>query len=272
MIAACLKWVDDNPDVDPLSGAVRTDARTSGPSDADRTALEWALRLGEAWSDDVVAVTAGPAAAEPVLREALAAGASSARRADLALGAPSERVAAALDAAIPSETSVIMCGTWSADRGSGAVPAFLAAHRRAAQALGLVSLSLEGTTVAAERRLDGGRRERLRVTAPMVLSVEPGARLRRAGLAAVLQANEAAIEVIAAPAGVGPAPAQAVRSGPFRPRARQLASPAADLSARERILALTGALVERDPPRLVHLDPAVAADELLAQLEAWGYR
>jgi len=51
-----------------------------------------------------------------------------------------------------------------------------------------------------------------------------------------------------------------------------LPAPPADLSVRERILSLSGALVDREPPRLVRLDPAAAADELLAQLQAWGYR
>ena len=45
-----MKWVDRRPEVDPLTGAVHTDARTSGPSDADEAALEWALRIGEAWA------------------------------------------------------------------------------------------------------------------------------------------------------------------------------------------------------------------------------
>jgi hypothetical protein len=42
-------------------------------------------------------------------------------------------------------------------------------------------------------------------------------------------------------------------------------------SARERILALTRALVDRTPPELVTLDPAAAADRVLAQLRTWGY-
>ena len=68
----------------------------------------------------------------------------------------------------------------------------------------------------------------------------------------------------------GPAPPPA-RTAPFRPRARVLPSPSPQLSARERILALSGALVDREPARVVRLDPAAAADELLSQLRAWGY-
>ena len=57
---------------------------------------------------------------------------------------------------------------------------------------------------------------------------------------------------------------------PYRPRARALPAPSPELDVRDRILALTGALVERTPPRTVHADPAEAAELLLEQLRAWG--
>src|SRR6476619_6606198 len=123
MIGACLKWVDRRPEVDALTGAVSTDARTTGPSDADQAALELALRLAETSGSEVVAITAAPAAAEPMLRDALAAGAARAIRVEVALDAPSEHVAAALAGALPDDVDVVVCGTWSTDRGSGSVPA-----------------------------------------------------------------------------------------------------------------------------------------------------
>jgi electron transfer flavoprotein beta subunit len=283
LIGACLKWVERRPEVDPLTGEVATDARTSGAGEADQAALEWALRLGEAWGGDVVAVTAGTAEAEPVLRDALAAGADRAVRVDLPAGAASAAVAAGLAAALTGAAAVV-CGDWSLDRGSGSVPAFLAARLGAAQALGLVAIEIDvpgrGTSglaahapsVRAERRLDGGRRERLSVAAPMVLSVEGRDRLRRADLDGLLRARAAPIEVVATPAAAAALSADAplLRTGPYRPRARVLPPPAGG-SVRERILALTGALVDRAPPELVTLDPAAAADRLLAQLRAWGY-
>lgn len=278
MIAVCLKCVDHRPDVDVLTGEVRTDPRTSGASDADRAALEWALRLGEAWDQPVVALCAGPPSAEPLLREALASGASQAVRVPVAGGASSEAVAAAVAAALPSDVEVVLCGAWSLDRGSGSVPAFLAAHLHAAQALGLIGLDFEAVRrreVRAERRLDGGRRERLRIPVPAVLSVEGGsARLRRAPLDGVLRARTAPIAVAAGHAtahgGALAAPGGGVRTGPFRPRARVLPPPSADLSPRERVLALTGALTNRTPPMRLVLGPAEAADQILAQLRAWG--
>lgn len=56
MIAVCMKWVDHRPSVDRLTGAVSTDPRSSGPSEADQAALEWGLRLASAWEDEVVVV------------------------------------------------------------------------------------------------------------------------------------------------------------------------------------------------------------------------
>jgi electron transfer flavoprotein beta subunit len=271
MIAACLKWVDQRAEVDRLTAEVVADPRVAGASDADLAALEWALRLGEVRREDVVVVTAGPREADAMLREALAAGARHAVRVELPSEAPSATVAAAV-ADVVRETSFVLCGAWSADRGSGSVPAFLAAHLGAAQALACVTLSVDadGSTVTAERRLDGGRRERVRTAGPAVLSVEGGsARLRRASLHAVVAAHDAPVEVVRP--GVRPPTGGAVRRSPFRPRPRVLAPPSPELTARERILALTGALVERQPPQLLVLDPDAAADRILEQLRAWGY-
>lgn len=312
MIGVCLKFVARRTEVDPLTGEVATDPRTSGASEADLAALEWALRLGERWGQEVVAVTAGPPEAEVVLRDALAAGAVRAVRVDVAAHAQSEVVAAALAAALDG-ASAVLCGDWSLDRGSGSVPAFVAAHLGAAQALGLVSITLDDNeptdadtdaptdaggagpqhrpdlhnadlhnaavpgaddtaSLTVERRLDGGRREVLRVTAPMVLSVEGRLRLRRASIDGMLRARETTIEVVArtlAPSGSGHTEPTVVR--PYRPRARALAPPPADLTARERVLALTGALVERPATERLTLDPPEAADRLLDQLRTWGY-
>jgi electron transfer flavoprotein beta subunit len=268
-----MKWVDRRLEVDALTGEVHTDTRTSGASDADEAALEWALRIGEAWNVEVVAVSVGPSAAEAMLRDAVAAGASSAIRVNTEPAVPSEHVAASIWSAIGHDVSVVLCGAWSIDRGTGSVPVFLAARLDAAQALGLVSLSFDASprrTIEAERRLDRGRRERLRVAAPAVLSVEGGsARLRRATLDRVLAARSIDIDVRDGVSRVVPATTP-IRTAPFRPRPRVLPGPPSDLGARERILSLSGALVDREPPRLVRLDPPAAADELLAQLQAWG--
>jgi len=286
LLVACLKLVELRSSVDPLSGAVIPDPLyplSAGASSADEAALEWALRCAERWNGEVTAVSAGSASVEVVLRAALAAGARSAIRIELDPDAVSHVVAGAIANALidrfgeASDGIVVFCGDASNDRGSGSVPAFLAAELGAAQALGLIGVDVgeeasEGFLV--ERRLDRGRREILRVVPPCVLSVEGGtARLRRAGLRPTISSHGAEVVVAAAHSVLA---AQAHRSQvelvgvePFRPRARVVPPPPGP-SARERILALTGAEAERSTARMLVLSPEEAADELLDALTAWG--
>jgi electron transfer flavoprotein beta subunit len=267
-IAACLKWVDRRPEVDPLTGAVRHDVRAAGASDADLAALEWALRMGEAWGDDVLAITAGPAAADGVLRDALAVGATTAVRVDVPAAA-SEAVAMALAGPLRA-CRIVVCGDLSLDRGSGSVPAYLAARLDAVQALGLVGVDVgEPGSVTAVRRLDGGRRERLLVTAPAVCSVEGStARLRRAGLSGVLAARHGAIEVVPGHAGHGDGNGRRA-SRPFRPRARALPAPAGDVL--DRLHTLTAAPAGGGSRAAETLEPDAAAARIVAALTDWGY-
>jgi electron transfer flavoprotein beta subunit len=273
LIAACLKQVDRRPEVDALSGVPRGDAdpRFSGVSDADRAALELALRLGETWGAEVLAVAAGPAATDTVLRDALAAGATRAVRVDVPAGLPSDAVAAAL-APVLTGAALVCCGDYSPDRGSGSVPGFLAARLGAAQALGCIAVEPDPAAAGSltlVRRLDGGRRERLAVTAPAVVSVEGSvARLRRAPLAAALRARTATVEVRSAPRGL-PAAHGASTLRPYRPRARALPPPTGD-DVRHRLLSLTAALSDREPPQVVHATPDEAAERILAALRQWG--
>ena len=256
MIVACWKWIPTG------------DARSTGISAADQAALEVGLRLAEAAADhdEVVVIGVGPPAGERALREALAAGATRAVRVDAPSGLDGAAVASAI-AAIARYARWVLCGDVSADRGTGAVPAFLAAELGAAQALGLVAVELEAGRVDATRRLDGGRREVLSVTAPAVLSVEGAvARLRRASLAGELAARHATIEVRPGPAGPLER-ADVVR--PFRPRPRERPSPSGD--PLNRVRALTATTGGPKHTELVTLDPPAAAERILTAMREWGY-
>jgi electron transfer flavoprotein beta subunit len=181
VIAVCWKWV----------AAADGDERWSGVSEPDRAALEVGLLLAAAVADEVTTVSVGPHGADRALREALAAGAARAVRVDAPSDLASATVAAAI-ADVVSGAAWVVCGDVSADRGSGSVPAFVAAELDAAQALGLVEVAPGTGPLTVTRRLDGGRREVLSVTAPGVLSVEGAvARLRRAPLRAELAAGAA---------------------------------------------------------------------------------
>jgi electron transfer flavoprotein beta subunit len=164
---------------------------------------------------------------------------------------------------------LVLCGDRSADRGTGALPAFLAHELGVPQALGLVELDLE--TLTGERRLPGGRRERLAIGRPAVCSVEAaGIRLRRAPLEAVLASRRAVI-LVAGVTGGSPLRIRAGAARPYRPRPHQV-PPAPEGSARERLSALSGVLVTREPPALIGpATPAEAARALLDYLHRAGY-
>lgn len=269
-VAACLKWT-------ARPGEPRTDERFAGVSEADRSALEIALRLADRLGAEVVVAAVGPDGAEVALRDAVACGATRAVRVDASEPMTSAEVARQLSRHVAGAT-VVVCGDHSTDRGSGSVPAFLAHRLGVAQALGLLAVDVDALDVpgdagddgwvAATRRLDGGRREVLRAPLPAVLSVEGGvAPLRRAGLRAALAARGVTIEV----AKVAPYATHAATPvvTPFRPRARVLPPPAGDVLTRLRALTDTGAGGDRGDT--VVLDPPAAAARIVDALRAWGY-
>jgi electron transfer flavoprotein beta subunit len=304
LVVACVRYGDLRPDVDALSGAIGRDVHRAGLSAADEAAVEHALRVAEAWSATVLVVTAGPTAADGMLREVMALGCEvlrvpwppvdgggrrppvdggdggglgSAQGFVEDLGSDERTLVRAVAAAVQvaGPPALVICGDRSADRGTGAFPAFLAHELGAAQALGLVDLQPAADGVLVERRLDGGRRERLRVPQPAVCSVEgAGVRLRRASLPATLAAGRAAIPTApeygmaladrAEPMTAGPAV-------PYRPRTRVIPPPPSAVP-RQRLLSLTGALVAHEPPTIIGpVDAAEAADALLAFLAHHGY-
>ena len=163
----------------------------------------------------------------------------------------------------------VWCGDYSLDRGAGSVPAFVAAHLDAEQALGVINVELERDHVVATRRLDGGRREVLEVRAPAVVSVEGAtARLRRAALPALRAARDAAIDVTppATPMHRSEWPVR-----PYRPRARALAAPAG-ASPLDRLRVLTdAAAASAARGETVALSPADAAARIVRALRDWGY-
>lgn len=261
MIVACLKWVTHPGEPN--------DARFAGMSPADQSALEFALAQAAATHVEVTVVTVGPPAAEAVLRDAVACGARHAIRIDAPAALTSAQVAEAISAAVPS-AQWVWCGDYSLDRGTGSVPAFLAANFAAQQALGIIAVEgADGGRVTATRRLDGGRREILTVSAPAVISVEGAtAHLRRAGLGAVLAAARVQIEV-RKPSSAAHAEDAVIY--PYRPRARALAAPRG-AHPLDRLRALTDASGAAPAHgESVVLAPRDAAVRIVTALREWGY-
>ena len=264
-IAVCWKWVS-------LDREREADRRWSGVSAADEAALEVALTIAERQSTDsspieVTVICLGPASADDVLRDAIAVGATSAVRVDASTELDSRVVAVALAEHL-HDHELVLCGDYSLDRGTGSVPAFIASELSSAQALGLLDVRADDApgSLRVVRRLDGGRREILDVSAPAVISVEgSAASLRRAPLAASLAARTAPVTTVRGPHGRLPE----AEVHPYRPRARVLPAPAGGSLDRVRqILDIGGGDVHAE---LVTLDPPAAASKILDQLRDWGY-
>lgn len=264
-IAVCLKW--------PVSGS--GDERFAELSYADQAAMEYALLTGAHFGQSVRAVTAGPAEADKILRQAVAVGVDEAYRIDLDSTSTSALVAHNLSL-ILGDCHLIWCGDYSSDRGSGSVPAFLAGELNIGQALGLIDVEIPASAsdpLHVRRRLDGGRRELLAVQGPAVLSVEgSAARLRRAPLRATMAAANAPITTIT-PTTRGRLDIDAIPNvRPFRPRPRPVAAPIG-LSALDRVRQVTDIAKgsEKTRSEVVELEPKEAAERILASLRAWNH-
>lgn len=275
-ITVALKYVPLRTSVDHLNGRLDQDDRLHGSSPADAAALEWALRLQDLWGAEVSVVCVGPPEAEAMLRDALAAGAVNAIRVDGSRTLDSVEVGHIL-ARVAIGSDFVLCGDYSLDRGTGSVPAYIAHFGQWAQALGLVDLSVDPDNhgvLEAQRRLDQGRREVLRLQPGSVLSVEGGIRLRRASPRAMIAAQTAPIEVQQLP----PHPASQsspehslpiLEQVPFRPRTRVISAPSG--STNERLRQLSGASSQVSPAQSVELTPAAAAELVEQRLRQWGY-
>jgi electron transfer flavoprotein beta subunit len=275
VVGVALKWAPRRAVVDPLTGVPVGDAIDFGLSAADEAALEVGLRIAETLGIGVRAVTVGPADAVAALHGALAAGAEQAihvlTSASLDAGSPPScrRTSRELAQAFQG-CAFVVCGDASEDGGTGSVPALLAAKVGAMQGLGLIRVvPRHDGTVEAERRLDRGARERIVLTTPAVLSVEgSAARLRRAGLGAVVGSQGRPVVVRPVDEADGGAPSSYV---PYRPRTRVVQAPGAGLPPDARIRAILGVDADREPARVVRAEPAYAAREIVDQLRRWGY-
>ena len=261
-ILAALKLAPSRVRVDAVTGEETVDELSLGMSKADAAALETALSL----SSDVTAVTVGGPSSEEVLRTAWAAGVEKLVR----YPPPDAReYAAAAIAAEAADCDLVLCGVWSLDGGSGSVPALAAAALGAAQALGCASVvRAGGRRLEVERRVQGGRLEKLAVSTPAVLSVGPEvAGLRRAGLDRFLGSAGAPVEV-RAPADNPVIPVlRPLRTAAYRPRPQLIAPPEGE-DGDARVRGLIGENRETRNRVELRTSPEQAAAEIMARLDA----
>jgi len=281
-IAVCLKQVPDpaTVEIDPLTGKLDHSRLLYIMNPADAAALELALGLCGA-TGQVLACTVGPARAETVLREALAAGADRVLRLAEPPGTAAPAVTARLLAAALRREELpdlLLCGTRSADRGSGQVPALLGACLGWPVVTDVTQLELSGSVARVQRRRDRGAREVGDIHLPAVLAIEPGtARLRHAGLPGLLAAQRAEIPVYQstdlqlAPADLRVAMPLRQTTIPPRPRSRTIFTPETVLPAHERIGQILSAGVTRKTGQMLEGPPDQIATAIIAFLRERGF-
>lgn len=164
-IAVCVKSVPD-PEyyeqitLDPETKRLVRDGIPAVINEADRHAIEAALRLKEQAGGEITVVSMGPPAAEKQLREALAMGAD---RAFLI----SDRKVGGADTLATSYTlskllqktgsyDVVLAGNESVDGSTAHVPSQLGVWMGVGHAANVVELSLDGDSVLVTKQLEGG--------------------------------------------------------------------------------------------------------------------
>jgi electron transfer flavoprotein beta subunit len=149
----------------------------SGPilNGYDGNALEEALKLRDALSGKVTAVSVGNDTVKAVLTRAIAMGADQALhiRGPSGLENSSQIVAAALAAGIKSLGSVdlVLSGRQASDTDGGVVPFLLAGHLGFAAVAPVRAIKADAQAALLVDRIADGRIQRLRIRGPVVLGV-----------------------------------------------------------------------------------------------------
>ena len=283
-IAVCLKHVPDpsTVEVDPLTGVIDDGRVLYMLNPADESALELALRLRPA-DGKVTALSIGPADAEALLREALAAGVDRAVRVwDASLGPIKPVITSILLAAALRATGVpdlVLCGGHSADRGSGTVPALLAEHLGWPAITDVTQFELVSGRALIQRRLARGARAESEVLLPAVLGLDlDRIRLRQASLPKLMRAKHATIPLYGLDAlDLSPQdlhfPAMTLHEVmPPRPRARVMFTPDPAASVEERVAQILSAGVAGKAGQILEGGtPEQQADAIIDFLRQHGF-
>ncbi len=238
------------------------DENSIGVSEADTSALAWALECAdEATVIEVCSV--GDERCVPILRSALAHGATHVRHLHTSSSTLNAQVVANVLAGHVPKSDLILTGSaW----GSGLVPVLLGAHRSIPAVAGVLDLRSEGGRCWVRRRLDGGRRQELRIALPALLAVESGKPLPRASLPKLLEAANAVIPTTS----VSPPSATPLEPIPWKAPTAWVAPPVGPAAG--RIAQLTGNAGTSTTTRIsMSATPEVAAATILKHLQEWGY-
>ena len=162
-------------------------------NEPDAYALEEALRQREKHKGEVVVVTAGPARAQQVLREALAKGADRAIHLedDRFVGLDAYNIARAIAAAIKDEQfDLIFTGLQSDDYGAAQTGVILAELLGWPHATIIMQIEKNDSGIRVKRELEAGYFQFVDMPLPAVLTIQSGInKLRYATLIGIKQAK-----------------------------------------------------------------------------------
>ena len=174
-------------------------------NEPDAYALEEALRLKEKHGGEVVVVSAGPARAAQVLREALARGADRAIHveSDTLASADAFVAADALANAIRDEQfNLVLTGLQSDDQGFGQVGVVLAEKLGMPHATIIMEVQASDAGLRVKRELEGGWFQWMSLPLPALLTIQSGInQLRYATLKGIMAAKKKEIRKVAPAAG-----------------------------------------------------------------------
>jgi len=162
----------------------------------DELALTKALMLVEAQGGDVHIISVGDVSVEPIMRKALAIGASKAFRINISPNDGMEvaqEIAAFLEG---KDYGLVMTGRESIDYNGGQVAPLLSELTNRSLANIVTEISVEGNQVVATRDIDGGK-EKLSCTLPAVVSAQKGlCEPRIPNMRGIMQARTKPLEVV----------------------------------------------------------------------------
>jgi electron transfer flavoprotein beta subunit len=202
-IAVCIKQVVTREwqlRVNESKNWIRDQDASFELNEPDAYALEEALRLKEKHGGEVVVVSAGPARAAQVLREALARGADRAIHveSDALAAADAFVIADALAGAIRDEQfNLVLTGLQSDDQGFAQVGVVLAEKLGMPHATIIMEVQASDNGLRVKRELEGGWFQWMSLPLPALLTIQSGInQLRYATLKGIMAAKKKEIRKV----------------------------------------------------------------------------
>ncbi len=225
-IAVCIKQVVTREwqlRVNEAKNWIRDQDASFELNEPDAYALEEALRLKEKHSGEVVVISAGPARAAQVIREALARGADRAIHieSDALASADAFTVAEAIASAIRDEKfDLVLTGLQSDDQGFGQVGVILAEKLGMPHATIIMEVEAGDSGLRVKRELEGGWFQWIALPIPALLTIQSGInQLRYATLKGIMAAKKKEIRKVT-PSSLGE-PTQRILTVQFPTKAKQ---------------------------------------------------